>query len=166
MFNGCFARDFDNMVTEWKERGHEEKYHQVSQDLKCVNVLRNYGLLKFFWTIGLRAQNKLLHYTISLWDVDKEIFIIGDQELELEVANIYIITGLSRRAERIQLFRTHRGGESTSALIRRHFPGEETKMSGKVKIMTVDNLPLRMILHTMAHIAKSQALHYISKSQF
>jgi len=103
---------------------------------------------------------------ISLWDVDWEIFVIGDQELELEVEDIYYITGLSRIGERIQLFGPRIGGESTNALIKRNCLGVETTASGKVKILIVDNLPLRTILHTMAHIVGSQALHKVLKSQF
>jgi len=60
-----------------------------------LDALSNCGLLKFFLALGLQAQPKLLQYLISLWDVNQEIFIIGDQELELETLDIYFITGLS-----------------------------------------------------------------------
>lgn len=70
------------------------------------------------------------------------------------MADIYFIAGLSRRGERVQLFGSRSRGESTNALIRRHCPSLETKMSGKVKILTIDNFLLRTMLHTMARIAR------------
>jgi len=84
-----------NMVLEWKERGHEVEYFQASQDPACINDLRDFGLLKFFRTTGLRAQMELLPYQISVWDVDRDIFIIKGKELELEEMDIYFIRGLS-----------------------------------------------------------------------
>lgn len=140
--------------------------HQATQREACVDGLSDCGFLKFFQTSGLKAQNELLQYLIGLWDVGREIFIIGDQELELEVAEIYFIIGLSRRGERVQLFGAYTGGEITNTLIRRHYPVAETTVSGKDKIETIENLPLRMILHTMIYIATDQELHEEKKSQF
>lgn len=71
------------MVFQWKERGHEAEEFQASQDPACINVLRDYGLLKFFRTIGLRAQMEILHYLISLWDVDQENFTIKGKNWNL-----------------------------------------------------------------------------------
>lgn len=154
------------MVLEWKERGHEIEYHQATQNLECISALRNCGLLKFFRTIGLRAQMELLPYFISLWDVDWEIFIIKYQELEIEESEIYFITGLSRRGGRVQLFRSFLGGESTSAMIRRNFLGAGMTRGGKVKITTItNNLPLQTVLFTIAHVSRTQALDESSKSQ-
>jgi len=36
--NACFVGDFNNMVIEWKERGHEVDDHKASQDLECINA--------------------------------------------------------------------------------------------------------------------------------
>ena len=82
-FMGCLWELSTDMAIKWKERGHEAEDHQVAQDPKCINALRNCGFLKIFRTTGLRAQNELLHYLINLWDIDREIFIIGDQGMEL-----------------------------------------------------------------------------------
>lgn len=53
---------------------------------------------------------ELLTYLINIWDVDREIFIIKGQELELEDMDIYFIMGLSHQGESIQLFGSHQGG--------------------------------------------------------
>lgn len=112
----------------------------------------------FFRTIGLRTQMELL-YLISVWDVDWELFIIKDQELVLEETNIYFITVLSKRGERVQLFGSCPRGESTSSIVRRHCPDSEMTMGGKVKTATVTNLTLRTILFTIDHVFGTQALH-------
>lgn len=153
IFMGC-SREFSmNMANEWKGRGHEVEDHQVAQSDKCINALRDYGLLKFFRTSGLRDQNELLEYLVGLWDVSRKIFIIGDQELEIEISDIYFIIVLSRRGERIKLSGACTRSESTNMFIRRHCLDVEKTMSGKVDIKTITNLPLRTILHTMACVA-------------
>lgn len=127
------------MVLEWKERGHEVKDHQPAQNLECINALRNCVLIKFFRTTGLRAQMELLPYLISLWDVDREIFIIKGQEIKLDETDIYFITRLSRWGEVIQLFGSLPGGEITRTLFQKHCPGAEMTNGGKVKIATIAN---------------------------
>jgi len=130
MFNDVLQ---EIMVIEWKQRGHETEDHQASQNPEYLNALRKCGLIKFFRTTLLRAQMELLLYLISLWDVDWEIFIIKYQELVLEETYIYFIPKLYRRGERVQLFGSRPGGESTSSLVRRHYPGSKMTMGGKVK---------------------------------
>ena len=64
---------------------------------QCMDALQNFGLKKFFLTPCLRAQPELLQYLISIWDENEEKFKLRDQVLELEVSDVYFITGLSRR---------------------------------------------------------------------
>ena len=65
----------------------------------------------------LRAQPELLQYLISIWDKDQEKFVLRDQELELEVLDVYFITRLSRRGAVPILIGTHRSGESMGMVI-------------------------------------------------
>lgn len=67
------------------------------EDEACMDALRNCGLKKFFLTPCLRAQPELLKYLINLWDENEEVFRLRDQVLELDVSDIYFITGLLRR---------------------------------------------------------------------
>ena len=83
------------MVIEWKEREHSEEYEKALGNVRCMDVLRDRGLKKLFMAPCLRAQPELLQYLISVWDIDQERFIIHDQELEIEVLDIYFITRLS-----------------------------------------------------------------------
>ena len=65
-------------MVDWKEHEHEDVDTQAMNDPNYLDALRNYGLLKFFLKPGMGAQLELLQYLISLWDINQEIFIIGD----------------------------------------------------------------------------------------
>ena len=65
-------------MVNWKEREHEDVDTQEMNDPNSLEALRTCGLLKFFLTLGMRAQPKFLHYLISLWDINRDIFVIGD----------------------------------------------------------------------------------------
>jgi hypothetical protein len=36
---------------------------------------------------------------VAMWDVDSQHFVVGDQILQMDVDDIYFLTGLSRRGE-------------------------------------------------------------------
>ena len=91
---------------------------------------------------------------------------LQDQELELDVMDIYFISGLSRRGERIQLSRAHAGGESTNMLIQRYYPGARKTESWKVDIYSTRVLPLHTILHCITSATRAQVLHEKTKSYF
>lgn len=111
------------MEIEWKERKHQRIDQMALEDPDYLDALRNYGLLKFFMTLGLWAQPKLLQYLINLWDIGREAFMIHDQELELDTSDIYFITGLFRRGEPVQLYGGMPIGASVNMVLDQHFPG-------------------------------------------
>ena len=124
-------------MVDWKEREHEDVDTQALNDPNCLNTLRNCGLLKFFLTLGMRVQPELLRYLISLWDINREIFIIGDHELELETSDIYFITRLSQGGELVNLYGSRPIGASISMLLAKHFPEALKSKRGKIEIATV-----------------------------
>jgi len=75
-----------------------------------------------------------------------------DQELEIEVIDIYFITRFSRKGQQMQLSRSRSGGGSTYMPIVRHYLNAKKGNSGKIDINTITNLPLGTILHTIARI--------------
>ena len=85
------------MVIEWREREHGEEDELAMENETCMNALKNCGLKNFFLKPCLRAQPELLQYLINIWDADEQVFKLRDQVLELEVSDVYFITGLSRR---------------------------------------------------------------------
>lgn len=90
--------------------------------------------------------------------------MFGDQELKIEVADIYFIIGLSRKGQPVQLCGSHTREESTNILIARHCPRTKKTKIGKIYINTITNLPLQTILHTMAQVAGAQVLYEETKS--
>ena len=61
----------------WKEREHETSDIQDTNDPPTIEALRNYGLLKYFRMLGMKAHIRLLEYIISMWDPDQEHFVVG-----------------------------------------------------------------------------------------
>lgn len=86
-------------MLESKEREHELNDQEALYDRATIVSLRNCDLLKFFMCPGLRAQPLLLQRMVTMWDVDSRRFMVSDQTLEIEMDDIYFLTGLSRRGE-------------------------------------------------------------------
>lgn len=103
---------------------------------------------------------------IKLWDINREIFVIGDQELELINLDIYFITGLSRRGESVNLYGSHPIRVSIYSLLAEHCPEALKSKSGKIDISSVQNLTLRVLLLTFNRVAGSQIEHETNKSKF
>lgn len=70
------------MVIEWKERGHEAKEHQATQDPNCIATLRASELLKFSRIHGIRTELELLQHLVDWWDVNHQLSIFGDHDLD------------------------------------------------------------------------------------
>ena len=144
----AFAREKLSKMVDWKEREHEDVDTKAMNDPTFQEALRACGLLKFFLTPGMRAQPELFQYLINLWDINREIFVIGDQELELKTSNIYFITGLSRRGEQVNLYGSCPIGASISSLLAEYCPKALKSKSGKIEISSVQDLTLRALLLT------------------
>ena len=94
------------------------------------------------------------------------MFKLRDQVLELEVSNIYFITRLSCRGPVPILAGSRPSGEKMEQVMARVCPRARTGSgSGKVDIHTVEDLALRIVLHTITRAAGSQAPHEATKAQ-
>ena len=132
----------------------------------CMNALKKCGLKKFFLTPCLRAQLELLQYLISIWNEHEQVFKLRDQVLELEVSDVYFITELSRRGPVPILIGSRPSGENMEQVMARVCPRTRIGLgSGKVDIHTVEDLALRVVLHTITRAAGSQDPHEATKSQ-
>jgi hypothetical protein len=83
-------------MLECKESEHELNDQAILGDQETMDALRNCGLLKNFMCPGMQAQPMLLETLVAMWDIESQLFMVGDQELTLEVEDIYFITILSR----------------------------------------------------------------------
>ena len=59
----------------------------------------------------------------SIWDENEEVFKLRDQVLELEVSDVYFITGLSRRGPVPILTGSRPSGENMEQVMARVCPG-------------------------------------------
>ena len=59
-------------------------------------ALRYCGLYKLWHLSNLRAKARLLQLLVYYWDPNSETFQIDGMPLNIEVEDIYFITGLSR----------------------------------------------------------------------
>ena len=89
-------------MLEWKEQEHEVNDQAMLGDRATIMSLWNYGLLKFFMCLGLRAQPLLLQRMVAMWEPDSQRFLVGDQYLEIEIDDIYFLTALSHRGDPIK----------------------------------------------------------------
>ena len=53
-----------------------------------------------------------------MWESDCQRFLVGDQLLDIEIDDIYFLTGLSRRGERVEFGGCGGGGEPMDSYIR------------------------------------------------
>jgi len=114
----------------------------------------------------LRAQPDLLQYLVRAWDPNEGRFNIQGQELEIYATDIYFLTGLSWRGERPRMTGTRIIGETMDMLIGRMCPeAQKSEKGGKLKIATVADLSLRVLLSTITRVAGSQASYEATKTQ-
>ena len=91
------------MVLEWREREHGDVEEAMQGDLMAQQELRACGLYNF-WCLGsLRAKPRLLQLLVDYWDPESVTFHIDGMSLNIEVEDIYSITGLSRRGKMVNL---------------------------------------------------------------
>ena len=97
-------------MLEWRE--HENKLidNETMDDNTTMTALKNCGLYKFWAIQGMKAQVELMTWIVNAWEVQDQCFIIGDHWLEIELEDIYFLTGLSRRGRSISLFGARQGG--------------------------------------------------------
>lgn len=76
LIKGCFYMQGYKMYFSWQEWTHDDDDVMGVADPHCLNILQNYGLLKFFLTPLLRPQLDLLEYLIRAWNPTEGKFII------------------------------------------------------------------------------------------
>jgi hypothetical protein len=107
----------------------------------------------------MREQVPLLEFLVKMWDPDKQVFKVGVHDLTIEIEDIYFLMGLSRRGHQVSLTGFRAGGAKTEHLVRYHCVAGTMKISGKIPIRDVRDLPLQTILFTIVRIVGSQTPH-------
>ena len=94
----------------WWEREHEEVDEAAMIHPPTLQVLKACELFKLWAISGMRAQVDLLTWLVNKWDLQDQCFVIGGNRLEIELEDIYFLTGLSKRGEPLSLFGDRPGG--------------------------------------------------------
>jgi hypothetical protein len=85
-----------------------------------------------------------------MWDPDQQVFIVGAHTLEIDIEDIYFLTGLSRHRSHVSLTDSRGGGLKMSEYCNQYCVPEAERKKGKVAIWGVTDLTLRTILFTIA----------------
>ena len=136
-------------MLEWKEREHKANNQGTLNDCATMVSLCNCKLLKFFMCPGLREQPLLLQHMVGMCDIDSQCFMVKDQALDIEVDDIYFLTGLSLRGESVYFGGQGGGGESVDSYVSDLCVEGTHKQGGKLPIQHVTDIPLKTILFTM-----------------
>ena len=81
-----------------------------------IDALKACSLYKFWAILGMRAQMDFLRWLVDRWSIQDQCFFIGGHRLEIELEDIYFLTGLPKRGEDLTLFGTRPGGQSVESL--------------------------------------------------
>ena len=103
-------------MLDWHEREHEEVDLAAIGHQPSIDALKACRLFKFWATPGMRAQVDFLQWLVKRWSIQDQRFMIGGHRLEIELEDIYFLTGLPKRGERLSLFKTRPGGQSAASL--------------------------------------------------
>jgi hypothetical protein len=152
-------------MIEWKEHEHELNDIATLQNPQARAALRNCGLLKYFKLQKMKKEVLLLEYMIGLWNTVEQAFQIGPQMLNIELEDVYFLTGLSKRGAPIILSRQRAVPVPVEEYVENHcIPGSRL-VGGRIVIKDVRDLPLRSILFSITNLAGSTSAHLASRSQ-
>jgi hypothetical protein len=100
-----------------------------------------------------------------MWEPDSQRFLVSDQYLDIEVDEIYFLTGLPRRGKVVEFGGRGGGGEPTKSYIRDFCVEGTCRQGRKLPIQHVIDIPLYTILYIVTCIAGSNSAQLASKSQ-
>ena len=154
------------MAIRWREHEHEEIDRQIAEDADAPNVLRNCGLLKFWLCPSIRMQHELLQLLIGYWDEDLELFQIDGENINLDLEDIYFVTGLSRRGA-VPNLKSVKGLPmfTMDEYIAAHCPEGTAKVGTQVPISMIQSIPLKAVLLGIARVTGDAAPHRASRAQ-
>jgi len=163
------AGTFDGVevtMIEWKERVHEVVEMEALHNPMCIQALTNCGLLKFFPTHNMRKQVGFLDRLVHMWDLDLQVFQVGNHVLEIEIEDIYFITRLSKWGTPVVMSGQRSDVEHTiDHYILQHCVARMQKKGGRASILVVTNVVLCTILFTVSRAFGSFGAHVATKAQ-
>ena len=156
-----------NMMLEWTEQENEDMDQESLRDSPTLHSLQQRGLLKFFYTSGMRANVRLLKNLISYWDQGLGVFDLQGEILEVIVEDMYFITRLSRRGILVNLEGIGMGGDPMSVqdYVDTYYPKGTQKKGSCIPIVHITIFPLQVVVSTVVRIIGSSSLHLATLTQ-
>ena len=114
----------------------------------------------------MRKEVGLLDRLVHMWDLDSQVFQVGNHVLEIEIEDIYFITGLSKRGAPVVMSGQRRDVEHTmDHYICQHCVARTEKKGGRASILAVTDVVLRTILFTVTRAFGILGAHAATKAQ-
>jgi hypothetical protein len=99
-----FCRVLIANMLEWKEREHENDDMVALHDPQARASAPKLWFVEIFKIQNMRKEVLLLEHLIGLWDADEQVFRVGSHSLEIDIEDVYFLTGLSKRGAPIILY--------------------------------------------------------------
>ena len=153
------------MTITWREHEHSAIDNEVMQDQQLLDILRNCGLLKFFKMPNMKSNIRLLEKLVNYWEPEEYFFVIDQMPIHIEVEDIYFITGLSRRGDRVDLHGKPLGGLTVDDYVHVYCVEGSKKVGTQIAIKYLRDLHMNFLLFTIGTVAGSASLHQPSRTQ-
>lgn len=108
------------------------------------------------------AQNKLLKMIINYKDPKQGCFLIDFMPLQIEVEDIYSITGLPRWGEAVNLKGKSRKWHNIDDYIKIYCLPKTHKVGSQKHLRIINNMAINIFPSTIARVSKSTSLHKAS----
>ena len=112
----------------------------------------------------MKAHVWLLEYIINMWDPDQDHFVVGVHILPIEIEDIYFLTSLSMRGNPVVPSGARGGEGSLDDIIDQHCSLGIEPQSGKLRIKSLVDLPLRTVVYTISRVMGTRAAHLTGRS--
>ena len=150
-------------MLDWREREHEDVDLAAIGHQPSIDALKACGLYKYWAIPGMRGQVPFLEWLVERWNIQEQCFYIGEHQLEIELSDIYFLTGLPNRGEQLSLFGTRPGGQSLASL-RLEWCNNQNQEKG-IEIKYISRPELMVIAFTVTRLCGAAALHHATGSQ-
>jgi len=139
-------------MLDWREREHEDVDAAAWNHQPSLDSLRACRLYKYWAIPGMRAQVDFLQWLVDRWSIQDQCFFIGGHQLEIELEDIYFLTGLSKRGEQLSLFGTRPGGQFVASLRLEFCDDLADPKDKQIDIKTTIHPKLKVIAFTITRL--------------
>jgi hypothetical protein len=155
------------MDVRWHERDWEPLREEVAEARLAVRAsLAASGLLKFFESPLIWAQEYLLQFLIEMWSPEQHCFLVrGEQVAFTAVEDIYFLTGLPFRGTPLPEVPVLLRDTDLEEVAERYCSGEHYMTGSSVRIRSIDALLHHCVAAMIVRVYGTRAPHRISGSE-